>query len=189
MKTIKEAADSLFKKGSITKEERDEIEKVAAMPDVLGTVKGGSTKGTLGLLGKVKPIATYVGGGILAASLLQQLLKPLAEKVKANISYNQLIDKNPVLAEKDPQLIKDYFGVINTFSPKAASNPLVAGALVNKMMEFGGVDHKLVQDIAAIQAGIESRDIIRDVAGAASKALIAGGGEVSTEYGPDFIPG
>ena len=31
-------------------------------------------------------------------------------------------------------------------------SPLVAGALVNKMHQFGGVDHKLVQDLAHIQS-------------------------------------
>lgn len=164
MKTIKEAADSLFKKGSITMEEKNEIEKVAKLPDIIKAIA---------------PAAQGIGVGLLGASVLAQMLRPIIDRVKSNISYNQLVEKTPILADKDPALIKDYFNVINTFSPKAASNPLVAGALVNKMMEFGGVDHKLVQDIASIQAGIENQNVIKDVAGAAAKSVFA----------EDFIPG
>lgn len=68
-------------------------------------------------------------------------------------SFEAMPSKVPQLMDKNPQEIRDYFDVIKMFSPKAASNPLVAGALVNKMMEFGGVDHKLVQDISSLESG------------------------------------
>jgi len=191
---IIKAAESLLKKEEITQQEFDLVKE--AFPGGTGAGAGASesAKKAIGkLIASITPklsISTkvtkpimaapianalpWLQGGLYAAfgaSLLGQLLKPLSEKMKATSSYNKLIEKNPVLAEKDPQQIKDYFNVIETFSPKAASNPLVAGALINKMMEFGGVDHKLVQDLASIQSGLQSSDVMSQVSGVAAKSL------------------
>ena len=81
-------------------------------------------------------------------------------------------EKVPQLAEKDQEKLKDYFGVIKTFSPKAASNPLVAGHLVNKMMEFGGVDHKLIQDLSSIESGLSRPSLTQSIAEAAAKSMV-----------------
>ena len=54
-------------------------------------------------------------------------------------------------------------------------DPLVAGALVNKIKQFGGVDHKLVQDLASIQKGYK-RDIGSPVLSEVGKTV----GEVIT---------
>ena len=171
MKKLSEAADSLLKKGEITKEEHDLL-KQASLGSLIKTTKaaipGGVRAGFYGLAG---------------AALLQQLLQPLIRQAQAQQSYKNLIAKNPVLAGKDPEQIKDYFNVIKTFSPKAASNPLVAGSIVNKMMEFGGVDHKLVQDISSIQEGLSQTDALKSFTGAAAKGLM--NIENTEEYGPE----
>ena len=159
MMTVQEAADNLFQKGIISKEECDGIKKEAAS----------------GIPAAIKDIAQPAAYGALGLGLLYQMLKPLVQRVQSNIAFNKITEKVPALKEKDPETIKDYFNVVRTFSPKAATNPLVAGALVNKMMEFGGVDHKLVQDISAIQSGINNFSPIQDLSGAAAKNLLSGG--------------
>jgi len=180
---IVKAADNLLAKGEITKEECELVKKAAAQPGAIGKIVASLSPTLRGSVKRTSPVMNvsmqkalpWIQGGLyslLGASVLKQLLGPLAERAKTNISFNKLIEKNPILAEKDPGQIKDYFNVIETFSPKAASNPLVAGALVNKMMEFGGVDHKLVQDLAAIQSGLRAQsDVMGQLAGAASKSL------------------
>jgi hypothetical protein len=97
-------------------------------------------------------ITAIAGGSSVAGKEL--IVDPIMDKIKINNSFEQMQEKVPQLAEKDQEKLKDYFGVIKTFSPKAASNPLVAGHLVNKMMEFGGVDHKLIQDLSSIESGL-----------------------------------
>ena len=87
-------------------------------------------------------------GGVLAGVELDKYLK---SKRDIENSYNTMNEKVPALTEYPQDKIKDYFEVIKTFSPRSASNPLVAGALVHKMLEFGGVDHKLVQDLARME--------------------------------------
>jgi len=158
--TIKEAADSLYKKGSITQEECELI-KEAAFSDLAKGLKS------------VKPRDILSGVAIAGISLaaLKQLMSPLIDTVKAKQSYKLMAEKYPALKEKDPDQVKDYFNVIKTFSPKAATNPLVAGALVNKMIEFGGVDHKLVQDISSIQNAMPVMNALGDISGAATKSL------------------
>jgi len=189
MSVIKEAADRLLSRGEISEEEYkgidfDNFEKLAKAkgikrfftylkaqakhPTMVKTPtdimkKTFKTRGVDALL---------VGAGIALAK--ESLIDPIVGSAKIQSSYSQLAKKTPQLAEKDKDQIKDYFNVIKTFSPKAASNPLVAGALVNKMIEFGGVDHKLVQDIASIEAGAPGllgkarENIIKSVVGAAA---------------------
>ena len=78
--------------------------------------------------------------------------------------------KIPQLSEYPEDEVKDFYSVVKTFSPKAASNPLVAGALLNKMLQFGGVDHKLVQDIANIEG--EKRDLLGKIVGKAGETFV-----------------
>lgn len=178
MKTVKDAIDSLMAKGEITKDEYDFIEKTGAAKTTslnafLGALKkqlGSRDKPRkiIGQLGGVKPKserivesarkwvipAAAVGATGLAGREL--VYNPIKEGIEINRSFKAMKDKVPQLQEKDDDKIKDYFQVIKQYSPKAAANPLVAGALVNKMMEFGGVDHKLVQDIVSIESGLAS---------------------------------
>lgn len=173
--TIKEAADKLYEKGVITEVECDSLKKEAG----LGTF--------------LKGIKPHIGTGIqtvaigsLGLGALKEILSPLVMRAQAASSYKNLLSKVPSLEGKDPEQVKDYFKVIQTFSPKAATNPLVAGALVNKMMEFGGVDHKLVQDIAAIQAGTGKPGALDVMTGAAAKSAFGGGlppSEITTDLG------
>ena len=101
-----------------------------------------------------------IAGIATAVAAKESLIDPIRDHYKMKSSYNQLLKKTPQLKGVDSEQLRDYFNVVKTFSPKAASNPLVAGALVNKMVQFGGVDHKLVQDIADIQKGFDKTKII-----------------------------
>lgn len=148
---IQVAADNLLTRGDITETEHNELCKVAF--DIKGVAQGlqdlgGKRKQIMNILSGI----AMIGGGLYAGKEL--IVDPLVESNKINKSFAAMAEKVPQLADQDQDQVRDYFGVVKTFSPKAASNPLVAGALVNKMIQFGGVDHKLVQDLAAIQAGI-----------------------------------
>lgn len=162
--TIKEAADALLQKGVISQEECEMIKEAAGSTKIAGGVKDKLTTGlhVLGLAG-------------LGYGLLRDILTPVVEKAQAGIAFKKMQEKVPSLKERDPEQVKDYFNVIQTFSPKAATNPLVAGALVNKMMEFGGVDHKLVQDISSIQTGLNQTPAMQDLRSAAARSVYSGG--------------
>lgn len=167
MSTVKEAADSLLSKGSITQKEYDLLKSKGAFEL---KKEAGWMEFSQALKNILWPIAAFGATGI---ALKETLIDPITLNNKIKNSYEQMEQKVPQLAEKDQDQIKDYFEVVKTFSPKAASNPLVAGALVNKMMEFGGVDHKLVQDLASIQAGSGRPSVVESVMQSAAKSLSA----------------
>ena len=157
--TIKEAADSLHKKGVISKDECELLKEAAFSLKQVGSF--------------AKDMAMPIAVAGMGIGALQQLFAPAINKAKAMMAYNQMTEKYPELKEKDPDKVKDYFRVIESFSPKAATNPLVAGALVNKMLEFGGVDHKLVQDIANIQGALPMTTGLQDLSSAAAKSVLS----------------
>ena len=97
-----------------------------------------------------------------------------AEQVKA---FNAMEKKVPSLKGIDEQQKKDYFNVITTYAPGLSRNPYVAGNLVNKFKEYGGPDHKLVQDIIKMEkdsnvAGKGSIDKMVSRAGAVIGGLV-----------------
>ena len=164
MKTIKEAADSLLLKGEITKDEYSALEKNANF-----NKEAGSSELMKLIKDIVFPIAAAGAIGVAGKELIYD---PIKRRSDIKNSFNLMSEKVPQLAEKNQTDMQDYFNVVKTFSPKAASNPLVAGALVNKMMEFGGVDHKLVQDISAIEAGMQRPSTIQQITEATAKSLV-----------------
>jgi len=109
---------------------------VKGMGVVAETAKGLGAVGLVGLLG------AGVVGGVTRAMQIQN-------------SKNKILS-NPEFAGADKKTVSDYFDVISTYSPSTAANPIVAGNLVGKMVQFGGVDHKLVQDLATIQKSTDS---------------------------------
>lgn len=188
MNKIQEAIDTLLANNEITQEEYNMAKEAGLSPgfqqDLLSILKTmasasakpkptGFTAGLKGLLEAVQPYAwgaAAAGGAGIAAKEL--IVDPIASKLKTDNSFEQMQIKVPQLAEKDQEKLKDYFGVIKTFSPKAASNPLVAGHLVNKMMEFGGVDHKLIQDLSSIESGLSRPSLTQSIAETAAKSMV-----------------
>ena len=206
---IKEAADNLLKKGSITQEEYNGIdfEKVAVeiapilKSKILSNIKGfglpffktisGDTKSDIfkafaedpdlipimeqsfkkGPLDKITKninkawIPTVaLGAGVVAK---EGIVDPIIQNQKINKSYSELNKYTPQLEDVDQNKIKDYFSVVKTYAPHAAANPLVAGAIINKINEFGGVDHKLILDLLNIQSGKTNNEAI--------KTMVSGG--------------
>ena len=99
--------------------------------------------GSLGMIG--------AAGVVGAEAINENVAQPMIQSAQIARSKRKMLELTPSLKNEDAKDVSNYFNVIKKFSPKAASNPLVAGALVNKMVQFGGVDHKLIQDLTSIQ--------------------------------------
>ena len=166
---FEKAAKSLLDKGEINQTEYDGLrelteegfEKLA----LFSTAKSALTPGGAYL----RDIIQTVSLGAIAASLGSDLYSKVKGLVDMQNVHEKMLEKTPSLKEYPEERIRDFYEVVKTFSPKAASNPLVAGALVNKMVQFGGVDHKLVQDLANIEGPHKS--ILDDMAIATVKSL------------------
>jgi len=174
---IQDAAKRLLDSGSISNEECGELCKMAgADPGMLSRVFGALASGAkatasgaqaaTGVGEKIlQTTAVLTGLGVVGLGAKKFLVDPFVQQAQLARSYSDLTTKVPSLQGKDPQQIADYFDVVRSYSPRAASNPLVAGALVNKMIEFGGVDHKLVKDIADIQGDETLFSALSDLSG------------------------
>jgi len=171
---IKKAADKLLAKNEITKDEHESFCKIALkFPGVGMFTRKAQGKGLTDKLSKSNTLDILQGLalGALGVKLTTELGGAAISKVKSFNDYDDMMKKNPMLSEYDKKDTKDYFGVVKTFSPKSASSPLVAGALVNKMIQFGGVDHKIVQDLVSIESNINKPGVLSDLAGGVSKAI------------------
>jgi len=127
-----------------------------------------------------RPMRTAAGAlgatllaGATGALVNKGIIQPIKQKRDIEESEKLMMKKYPGLKHENKQQVKDYFNVISQFSPKSAANPLVAGALVNKMVQFGGVDHKLIQDLVDIQSKSESKTIENAAGSAAQGAMSA----------------
>jgi hypothetical protein len=211
---VKEAADNLLKKGSITQEEYNGIdfEKVAAgvsdllkkrmLDDAKGFGKSmmkkiledpksdvfqhvlsdGEFTNLMEDSFKTKPFDSFkknifnnsgaVTAGIAAGVVGKEgIVDPLIQRQKMNKSYSELSKYTPQLQEVDQNKIRDYFQIIKTYAPNAAANPLVAGAIVNKINEFGGVDHKLILDLLNMQSGKSNMESVKTLVGGGLKSF------------------
>jgi len=118
----------------------------------------------------VRPAAIGVGTLGAAGLIGKEIGDQVAQDIDIKNTFKEMQQKVPQLQQYDQDSMKDYFDVVKIYSPKAASNPLVAGALVHKMMTIGGVDHKLVQDISQIERRPRS-GIIFDIAASSARSL------------------
>ena len=188
MNKIQEAIDTLLANNEITQEEYNMAKEAGLSPgfqqdllSILKTMASASAKPTpTGFQAGLQKVISSVRNPLLVTAIAggtglagkELIVDPIVDKIKINNSFEQMQEKVPQLAEKDQEKLKDYFGVIKTFSPKAASNPLVAGHLVNKMMEFGGVDHKLIQDLSSIESGLSRPSLTQSIAETAAKSMV-----------------
>lgn len=105
----------------------------------------------------------YPALGLAAVGGVVDLGKPIVRAVQIADSRKKLIDYTPALEGVDEKKVDDYFGVVKTYSPTSAKNPIVAGDLVNKMVQFGGVDHNLVKSLVDIERGSMSTGFGTDI--------------------------
>lgn len=162
-KIMQKIAKKLLDENQISQEEYDTVKDMTKEAFL-----GGLGHMFANAAGKIHPNAAKIRDVAQAAALTgiagmigTQAVGKAKEMVAAHDAYNKMMNKVPTLSEYPEDQVKDFYSVVKTFSPKAAANPLVAGALVNKMLQFGGVDHKLVQDIANIEG--EKKDILADI--------------------------
>ena len=122
---------------------------LSRLANVGNSLKGELSKGVPALVKEYGAPTLY--GSLGLAALKSAVIDPNVQNIQMLQASREMLNKYPALKEEDPAAIRDYFNVVKTFSPKAATNPLVAGSIVNKIVQFGGVDHKLVQDLSSIE--------------------------------------
>ena len=95
--------------------------------------------------------AALVGGGMAAAAGANYAIQAHA----VNQSFNKMLQLYPELQRENPERVKVYFDSIAQGSPDLASNPLVVGSLVKRMLNYDGFDHATFNDLVSTQSSID----------------------------------
>lgn len=115
--------------------------------------------------------ALALGAGDVVKEVIVDPAKLKADQMRA---FKEMESKVPSLEGIDRSKKKDYFKVISLYAPSLSRNPYVAGNLVNKFNEYGGPDHKIVQDIINMEKGIESKKGTLDKIISRAAGVVAG---------------
>ena len=113
--------------------------------DASSAVINGSADAT-NIIKTVTAPALLIGGTTLMGGAV---LAPAIERSKQKKAYKNMVTERGLEDNKETQ---DYFNVVRTFSPLAATNPIVAATMVNRMKEFGGVDPNMVAAMTNIKS-------------------------------------
>lgn len=98
-----------------------------------------------------KVLITALAGSAVATGI-NKAYDVVKLKTDQSNAYKKMFDKVPQLKDYDKATVDDYYDVVKSFAPHMASNPYVAGSIVNKMILNEGVDHRLVGEISEISS-------------------------------------
>ena len=76
------------------------------------------------------------------------------ERHQTGSSYNQMLELYPQLKREDAQRVKLYFDTIQQSAPGIARQPLVAGSVVSRLLNYDGFDHQTYKDLLSAQSVI-----------------------------------
>lgn len=96
------------------------------------------------------------GLGVTTAGLAGSMFDKVSDSIKRRMAYSQMFEQFPELKEVPKDKVDGYWGILEQFSPKLTTNPLVAGQFVSNMVNYGmeGVDHNTVGLLAKTEGDI-----------------------------------
>ena len=147
---IKELADALLK-----------VEQLEKSRTLLGRASS-TTAGQLLTPFAVGGLAT--AGGVGVASALEALTSriPRVNEDKLNL----IIQQRPMLQSISKDRLMKYYAVINSAAPTVINDPMVAGSILERVVNFGGIDHTLMKELADAERTLrDSRNQRLDVVG------------------------
>lgn len=90
--------------------------------------------------------AAMVGAGITAASLIDRMTtKPV---IVTDQQLDLVLKTKPNLQGLDREQLRKYYSIILRAAPTVSREPMVAGALLERIVNYGGVDHSLMKELA-----------------------------------------
>jgi len=94
----------------------------------------------------LKPIMA-VGAAGLAVSAGGQLWS----NVQVQRSFQTMLQRYPELQRENPTRVKQLFETISNAAPDVAKDPMVAGSLIKRMLNYDGIDHATYMELVSTQ--------------------------------------
>ena len=80
----------------------------------------------------------------------------LTDHVKAQRSFSEMLKLYPVLQQESPEKVRLYFDSIARRSPAVATDPIVAGSLIKRLINYDGFDHSVFRDLVQTQSTLDA---------------------------------
>lgn len=84
-------------------------------------------------------------------------------KMKLESSFQKMQQLYPELQRESPEKVRLYFDTIASGSPDIASQPLVVGGLLRRMLNYDGFDHSTYMDLGKHQKNMSGLNAGRGV--------------------------
>lgn len=71
--------------------------------------------------------------------------------VQIQKSFQTMLQRYPELQRENPTRVKQLFETISNAAPDVAKDPMVAGSLIKRMLNYDGIDHATYMELVATQ--------------------------------------
>ena len=105
-------------------------------------------------MGKQVAVATLASLPMLGIAMGIPAGQSFLERRRARDNYRRMLERNPELAQKDPDKVRESYEVLESFAPSMTKNPHVAGSFVAKNLEYEAVDPAEVKNLIDIEKGV-----------------------------------
>jgi hypothetical protein len=96
--------------------------------------------------GLLKPLA-MLGAAGLGVSLAGQAWS----NTQVQRSFQTMLQRYPELQRENPTRVKQLFETISRAAPDVAQDPMVAGSLIKRMLNYDGIDHATYMELVSTQ--------------------------------------
>lgn len=128
----------------------------------------------------MNPIHGFLGNAAVVAggTALMAGGSALMGSIQLNMSYKKMLQLYPELAREQPERVKNYFDAIAAGSASTASQPMVVGSLIKRMLNYDGFDPATFKELVGTEANFSKIH-----AGNSHEKLMFGGLDTLHRYG------
>lgn len=128
-----------------------------ALTNIFDPITGGLLSGNPNFYGE--KIMELFGGGI---NQKQLDVDAAAAQVRSEIALNTLLMTDPVIADADEELVREYFDTLSKVAPEVTRDINVLRSMLRQQVHFGGIDYPTVKDLSSTEKQLaEARELRR----------------------------
>ena len=94
----------------------------------------------------LKPLAVLGAAGLGVSLAGQEWSNAQVQR-----SFQTMLQRYPELQRENPTRVKQLFETISRAAPDVAQDPMVAGSLIKRMVNYDGIDHATYMELVSTQ--------------------------------------
>ena len=102
-------------------------------------------------------VSPFLAGlGVYGAAQLGKNLIPTSNR-NVDSQLDRMIQLKPSLASIDRGLLTKYYKILTETAPEATNNPIVAASLLERVINYGGIDHTILKELADTEKSLKDK--------------------------------